>query len=588
MWNRKRARRVQRGLSLLLACCLLLQSSPVMAGPAPARPQAAAAAQPNRPARSPGYLPVAQPLAAPVTQADDLPPALPVADAPDMRQMYLPLVAQESGATDALSPQDRAGRFTGAVELAPGWNLLSLPEEPPSTSVDNVFTAIGGKYSRVFAYDGCDAADPWREYDPANAGESDLTAVDFRRGLWLQTTEAVALPVAGTAHLSTTLQLCAGWNLIGYPLATPQLTGAALTSIAGKYSRVVAYDAFDIGGPLPDPWEVHNTAAPAWANDLAVMYPGRGYWLYATEDVALTFVEPASYDLFPPTVAVTATPGMVAVGEPVLLTLTASDNAVVTSRRLTVNGAEVPLDRGGQHRYTAAAAGLYTVTATAEDGVGNVATAAAYFRARGAIDDGPPVVALLAPADDAVILAQSAVTGTATDGDFAFYTLEAKPAESTVFVEFERHFTAVVSATVGVLVPGQFLPGLHDIRLCAEDSWGNRACTPARRYDFASQVAPPGVMRFGALDAEAATAGIPLRISRVYDSRNKARGDFGIGWRMDVSEVRLYANRLLGNDWQQVFIPGVPVAYGLAASADIRNSSIRSIRWSNASKAIRE
>jgi len=572
MWNRKRARCVHRWLSLLLACCLLIQSSPVMAGPA--RPQAAAAAQPYRPPRSPGYLPPARPNAAPAAQTGDLPPSPPAADAPDMRQMYLPLVAQESGASDALSPQDRAGRFTGAVELAPGWNLLSLPEEPPSTSVDNVFTAIGGKYSRVFAYDGCEAADPWREYDPANAGESDLTAVDFRRGLWLQTTEAVALPVAGTAHLSTTLALCAGWNLIGYPLATPQLTGAALASIAGKYSRVVAYDAFDIGGPLPDPWEVHNTAAPAWANDLAVMYPGRGYWLYATEDVTLTFVEPASYDLFPPTVAVTATPGTVAVGEAVLLTLTASDNAVVTSRRLTVNGAEVPLDRGGQHRYTPDAAGLYTVTASAEDGVGNVATAVAYFRARGAIDNGPPVVALLAPADDTVILAQSAVVGTATDDDFAFYTLEAKPADGATYAEFARGFTVAVSETVGTLTAGMFLPGLHDIRLCAEDSWGNRACTPARRYDFASQVAPPGVMRFGALDAEAAAAGIPLRISRVYDSRNKVRGDFGIGWRMDVSEVRLYANRFMGNDWQQVFIPGVPVAYGLAASADHRVTAV--------------
>lgn len=139
---------------------------------------------------------------------------------------------------------------------------------------------------------------------------------------------------------------------------------------------------------------MHNTTAPAWANDLDVLYPGRGYWLYATQDTILTLVEPTSYDLFPPAVAVTATPGTVAVGEPVLLTLTASDNAVVTSRRLTVNGAEVPLDRGGQHRYTPTAAGI-CATASAEDGVGNAATATAYFRARGAMDDGPPTVALL-------------------------------------------------------------------------------------------------------------------------------------------------------------------------------------------------
>jgi hypothetical protein len=133
-----------------------------------------------------------------------------------------------------------------------------------------------------------------------SAGMTTPNPVD-PHGLWLQTTEAVALPVAGTAHLSTTLALCAGWNLIGYPLTTPQLVGAALASIAGKYSRVVAYDAFDIGGPLPDPWEVHNTAAPAWANDLAVMHPGRGYWLYATEDMTLTlWSRPATTSSRPP------------------------------------------------------------------------------------------------------------------------------------------------------------------------------------------------------------------------------------------------------------------------------------------------
>ena len=91
------------------------------------------------------------------------------------------------------------------------------------------------------------------------------------------------------------------------------------------------------------------------------------------------------------------------------------------------------------------------------------------------------------PADDALIVERTELIGTADDSDLAFFALETKPADSAVFVEFERHFTAVVSRTVGMLEPGMFLQGLHEVRLCAEDSWGNRACTPARRYDLSSQ-----------------------------------------------------------------------------------------------------
>lgn len=60
----------------------------------------------------------------------------------------------------------------------------------------------------------------------------------------------------------------------------------ALQSIDGKYTRVFGYNAMD----QADPWAVFDVAVPFWANDLQVMEPGRGYWVYwvfATEDVPL-------------------------------------------------------------------------------------------------------------------------------------------------------------------------------------------------------------------------------------------------------------------------------------------------------------
>ena len=42
---------------------------------------------------------------------------------------------------------------------------------------------------------------------------------------------------------------------------------------------------------------------------------------------------------------------------------------------------------------------------------------------------------------------------------------------------------------------------------------------------------------------------LPLTVTRVYDSRDKGKGDFGIGWRLDVQTLRLRESRTMGTDW---------------------------------------
>ncbi|MCP3935356.1 MAG: RHS repeat protein, partial [Actinomycetia bacterium] len=126
-------------------------------------------------------------------------------------------------------------------------------------------------------------ADPWKTYDPADPAASDLPAVDHRAGMWVKTTAATALPTAGTPPATTTIELCEGWNLIGFPAAEPRHPHAALASIAGKWQRIFAYDAFD----PEDPWEYFDPTVPDWANDLRLMVPGRGYWVLASEAVTL-------------------------------------------------------------------------------------------------------------------------------------------------------------------------------------------------------------------------------------------------------------------------------------------------------------
>jgi hypothetical protein len=41
-------------------------------------------------------------------------------------------------------------------------------------------------------------------------------------------------------------------------------------------------------------------------------------------------------------------------------------------------------------------------------------------------------------------------------------------------------------------------------------------------------------------------SGLPITLTRTYDSRNTDQGDFGAGWNLDVSSVRLGKSGVMG------------------------------------------
>jgi subtilisin family serine protease len=176
------------------------------------------------------------------------------------------------------------------VPLAVGWNLIALPLVPADPAPSAVLAGISGSYNVVYAYDACNAADPWQVYDPAAPPwVNDLTQMDVRRGYWLQATAAVTLTLNGAPPGPVSIPLCVSetasgdWNLVGYPAAAATPLPGALASIAGQYDLVYAYDAADPA----DPWQVYDPAGPPWANDLTALGPGWGYWIRMTEAGAL-------------------------------------------------------------------------------------------------------------------------------------------------------------------------------------------------------------------------------------------------------------------------------------------------------------
>ena len=138
-----------------------------------------------------------------------------------------------------------------SVSLRQGWNLVASPLIPSDPAPAAVFASIAGRFDVVYAYDACDAADPWKEYDPkASPITNDLPTISVARGLWIKATADASWIITGTAPTQVNIALCAGQNLIGYPSAGATALPDALAGIAGKYSKVYTYDSADTCGPL--------------------------------------------------------------------------------------------------------------------------------------------------------------------------------------------------------------------------------------------------------------------------------------------------------------------------------------------------
>ena len=83
---------------------------------------------------------------------------------------------------------------------------------------------------------------------------------------------------------------------------------------------------------------------------------------------------------------------------------------------------------------------------------------------------------------------------------------------------------------------------------------GLRSAAATRRWPKSSSVAR---QRSGSSRSRSRTEGADGGrstdhvIRRVYDSRDKRTGDFGVGWHLDLQTLRLRGNRVLGTGWER-------------------------------------
>ena len=193
----------------------------------------------------------------------------------------------------------------------------------------------------------------------------------------------------------------------------------------------------------------------------------------------------------------------------------------------------------------AGAAGMPTLTATFRTVPG---TAPVTVVARIA-DATVPVAAITSPTTGATVATLTDVLGTASDANLLRWQLdEAQPDGASAVVA--EGTTSLSAALLGRIDGTSLRNGSHRLTLTVYDTGGNTA-------QATQDVVVDGEMKLGDvnlsfIDLQVPVAGVPVTVRRSYSSLDRTLGDFGSGWRLDISTMRPTATPDQGADWQSI------------------------------------
>ena len=167
-----------------------------------------------------------------------------------------------------------------AVELNPGWNLISLPGDPFNTSLAEVIGEL--KANTVLGYQGGEWVTAVRNEDGSWQGT--LTEIVGGYGYWVQTSVVedieVIIPPASPTQVLPSVPVVSGWNLLGVvDVHQRPVDEMAAMQMADQYfislnSWRVAYS--------------YNTRLNNWMKLIpddsdANVKNGKGYWVWVTK-----------------------------------------------------------------------------------------------------------------------------------------------------------------------------------------------------------------------------------------------------------------------------------------------------------------
>lgn len=157
--------------------------------------------------------------------------------------------------------------------------------------------------------------------------------------------------------------------------------------------------------------------------------------------------------------------------------------------------------------------------------------------------------------DGAIITQRVKVIGSVSMENLDYWVLEYTEAGKEEWVEFARGMTIVEEGELGILDPTMMLNGIYQIRMAMFDKEGNYVKTVPQAAFIVEGNMKIGNFTLSFTDMSVPVAGITMDIVRTYDSRVKKKGDFGIGWTLDVKNIRLNKSCVIGDGWNIYFDP---------------------------------
>ena len=224
-------------------------------------------------------------------------------------------------------------------------------------------------------------------------------------------------------------------------------------------------------------------------------------------------------------------------GDSLTFAVSASDDVGVQSIKLTVNGQAVAIDSRSQATIVFNQPGAVAVVAQVTDTAGNTQTDTVSFNVIDPTDVNAPTIALNLD-DDTVFTSPTDITGTISDGNLDYYTLEVAPIGEETFREVFRGTGTVQNGVIAKFDPSTLQNDAYTLRVTAIDLSGN--VTTAERVIDVQGNLKLGNFKLSFTDLEIPVSGIPISVSRTYDSLNAGvRDDLGYGWRLEFRDTDL-------------------------------------------------
>jgi parallel beta-helix repeat protein len=155
---------------------------------------------------------------------------------------------------------EQLGKFT--ISLGNGPNLVSIPLVQSNETIQTVLQTLS--FDNAWSFDPTNQE--WKFVMKSKPYDGTLEYANHTMAIWVNVTEDSNLTIAGVVPTATTINLHAGWNLVGFPSFNTTYTISDLKSAVSS-PRVEGYDSLA-------PYHLRVLG------DAAIPQTGYGYWIW--------------------------------------------------------------------------------------------------------------------------------------------------------------------------------------------------------------------------------------------------------------------------------------------------------------------